>query len=133
MDSLLIRDANLRASCYLPAAGATANSSPNLNLGPGDWKPLMDWEVGFPALPNHTNPALSITATLQDSADGVTWANVSPQIQISVAGVAVTGSLATTQKFRQIPNIRQYVRVQFSVPVGDGNCTAAQPYLQVLL
>ena len=131
----LIRDANLRGSAYLPAANATANITPfNGNIGAGTFKPEgMEIEVAFPALPNHTNTGLSITATLQDSADGVTFANTNPLIQASVLGVAATGSLATVFRFRPPANIRQYFQIQLSVPSTDGNNTAAQVTIQILL
>jgi hypothetical protein len=130
----LVRDANLRAVTYLPAAGSTAAASPSFNLGSGTFKPEeMEIEVALPAMTNRTSASYTITATLQDSADNITFANTNPLIQCGVIGVASTGSPATTFRFRPPANVRQYIQVLFSVPSGDATNTGVQVVVQVLL
>jgi len=93
----------------------------------------MEIEVALPAMTNRTSASYTITATLQDSADNITFANTNPLIQCGVIGVVATGSPATTFRFRPPANIRQFVQMEFSVPAGDADNTGAQVYVQGLL
>ena len=108
-----MKDAKFHSTKALPAAGAS-NTSNSIDLSvattfPNEWR-LVNLEVAIPAMADHTNTSATATLTLQDSADGVTFANTSPLISIPVPGVASTGSSAATVKVPVPPAVRRYVQ-----------------------
>jgi hypothetical protein len=130
-------DASLQFEVYLPAAGQSISVNA-MDLGI-DIQPFSEnfrvgrLRIAWPALPNHVAPAKSITITLTDSADGgATFQSgasgtggLLPVIQIQIAGVAVTGSLAAYSDVSLPPGLRGPIGLAIAVPVGDGDCTAA--------
>jgi hypothetical protein len=125
-----VRDALLANSKALPAAGATAVSDA-INLGQEVGGRLKDviLEVSVPALAAHTDAAESVVFTLQDSADGETFADVDPSITTTIIGVASTGSAAKVVRFRLPLNVRQYVAIEAAVSdVDTGPVLTASEY-----
>jgi hypothetical protein len=121
-----IRDAQFETAKALPAAGASNQTNP-WDLGAAaDGNDPRQYVVAIsvPALPNHTDPSKTITLTAQHSPDGSTWADVSPQIQARIPGVAGTGSAAAEFCFYLPPSVDKYVRFQQSVPAAGGDHTA---------
>lgn len=125
-----MKDAALHLEVYAPAAGNNASIAP-MDLGvdqPGfsdNWR-LGRLRVAYPAMPNHTDPTKSITVTLQDSGDnGATFANTSPLIQVSIPGVAATGSAAGYVDCPLPPGLRGPLGLSVAAPAGDGDNTAA--------
>jgi hypothetical protein len=128
-----MKDAALQIEGALLAAGSAGQLG-----GPGGVLDLnvdqpgfsTNWREGFlqltwPALPNHKNPALSITFTLYDSADyGSSFQPIVPQLQFSIAGAA-NGVAAGFENCPVPPGLRGPLAVFVSVPPGVGDCTAA--------
>lgn len=121
----LIRDTNLLVTKALPAAAAT-NYTNAIDLG--DKAPglkLDDWqlEVAIPALPSLVD-AKTYIATLQDSADNVTFADIAPLSPITLLGAGGVGAAAKTQLFPLPKDLRRYVRVKSVVLAAGGDNTA---------
>jgi hypothetical protein len=122
-------EGQLHLSQYLPAAGATATTlSMDLEVSGDSYG--NQWRngrirMGFPALPNHTNSAYSITVAMQvQPAAGGAFAATVPGITASIAGVASTGSAAATIDFPLPPaNLTGPINFLITVPAGDGNNT----------
>lgn len=126
----MAKDKALHLEAYLPAAGASLSIAP-LDLGVDTPFASDNWRLGkirvsWPALPNHTNASLSITATLQDSNNGGTsYANTSPLIQVQIPGVANTGAVAGYVDVPLPPGVRGVVGLLIATPAGDGDNTGA--------
>lgn len=137
-----------------PLAGVTVNTQA-IDLGP-DGNYSNAWRLGqviinVPALPNNTDSTKTFTFTIQDAANvsqGIplgsgsppaigTFANTNPLIQGSVAGVASTGSLATTLRLPLPPGgpplinggsivkgLRGPFRIACAAASGIGDCSA---------
>ena len=121
----MIRDTNFATTKYLPAAAAT-NYTDGFDLGavaPAAEPNLFEVELVIPAMANHTDSSKTITHTLQDSADGITYANVDPLIQAQTPGVTSTGSAGRTLLFRVPSTTRRYIRIAQTVPSADGDVT----------
>jgi len=120
-----VKDNQFINTKYLPAAGATNNNDPfDLGAVAGDGDPnLFDVEVAVAAAPNHTDDTKTILIDLYDSANGTDFAEAVPLIRCKIPGVAVTGSAATTFKFRCPPAVRRYIRCLNTVPSGAGDNT----------
>ncbi len=110
------RDADLKATKALPAAGATADSD-GIDLGQAVGGRLGDVIVEFslPALAAHTDAAESVTLTLLDSADDETYAVCNPSVVATVIGVVTDGSAAYQARFRLPLNVRRYIAVRAAV------------------
>lgn len=123
-----MKDKTLSVDGYLPAAGATLNTD-LIDLQTEGTSPGNNWRLGrlkvkVGAAVNHTDATKTITATLQDSADGgATFAETVPTIQGKLIGVAVNGSVETVIDFPLPPSLRGPVRVALTVPAGDGDNT----------
>lgn len=119
-----LRDASLRATIALPAAGASANT-PGINLGtasPGR-VPAVELAVEVPATPALVDTK-KLTLTVQDSADGVTFAAVADLPQIVATGAGGTGAAAIARRFPLPIGLQQYVRLNAAVEASGGNNTA---------
>lgn len=118
-------DAALHVEAYLPAAGATLYTD-SIDLGQvnGGAEPnVFELRVIIGAAALHVDPAKTITARLQDSADDAAYADTNPQIQAQLIGVAVNGSAQTEYRIRVCSNGQRYIRLALTVPAGDGDCT----------
>ena len=124
------KDAEFSAKFPLPAAGATSVS------------PAFDLEQMHGGELEHVAavceiPALAalradgLTVTVQDSDDGVTFADCRPVTLVTVEG-SPQGSAADATPFRFHPTTRRYVRVEVAVATGAGNVTAAQAEFNLL-
>jgi hypothetical protein len=66
-----------------------------------------------------------VTYTLQDSADGTTFAAVDPAITTTQTGAGAAGAAAKTDRFRVPANTRRYVRIAQTASASPGTLTAA--------
>lgn len=125
-----MKDANFNLNLALPNAAANNNTNGlDLNIIPAPstagkghsnkWR-LFYMEVDVPALSDHTNTSVTNTLTLQDSADNSNFANTNPLVQVTVPGVASTGSPAATVLLAVPPRTRRYIRFNQNVPTGGG-------------
>lgn len=94
-----------------PAAGAIA-------IGPSDGH----LEIDAPALPNHTGG--NVDFTIEDSADGVTYAAAVGYGTLNIPGVGGTGSVRWNKRLAIHPGTRPFVRLKAAVDAGGGNNTA---------
>ena len=120
-----LRDANFATTKAFPAANAT-NYADAFDLGAaagGVDTRLFAFEIVIPAMPANTDNTKTATLTLQDSADGTTFANVAPLVQAQIVGVTSTGSAAVTYRIYLPPGIKQYVRFAQNVVTGGGDNT----------
>ena len=133
------RDAALHIEAFLPAAGLSVLLAP-LDLGVDQSAFSDNWRqsvlrFSWPALPNHTNASLNITATLQDSIDsGVTFqagatstvdaSAVLPTISCSIPGSA-NGAAAGYCEMSLPPGLRGPVGLLVAVPAGTGDLRSA--------
>jgi hypothetical protein len=130
-----MKDAALHLEVYAPAAGATAQIN-LMDIGidqPGmsnQWR-LGRLRISWPAMPNLTSNADNVTVTLQDSADGVTFANcgatvaTTPLIQVAIPGVATNGVAAGYTDVPIPPLTRGPIGLLVSASANAGNNTAA--------
>lgn len=130
-----MKDAQLHLGVYAPAAGASVQINP-MDLGidqPGfssQWR-LGRLRIAWPAMPNLTSTTDNITVTLQDSPDGVTFANTgatvgtTPLIQVQVPGVALTGAAAGYTDIPIPPLTRGPIGLLVSATANAGNNTPA--------
>ena len=102
-----------------------------MNLGQGLIQSLeqIEFEVTVPATPALVD-AKTITFTVQDSADGTTFAVIDPAISTVITGVATSqGGPATAKRFRLPSQTRQYVRLKIDVLTAGGDSTAVSATL----
>ena len=126
-----MKDKALHLDIAFPASGAAALNTATLDLGvdvsgfSDQWR-LGRLKVAVPALPNNVDNTKTITLDLQDSGDGgVTFANTQPRIQVTVPGVAATGSAAATVDVPLPPGLRGPIQLSVAVPAGVGDCSQA--------
>ena len=132
----MARDGNLMLSGNLPVSGQS-NVVGALDLGVTAI-PLSDqWRQGrlsvdVPAIPNATNPNAAITLTLQDTQDGVNFANCQPLCQVVLPGQAGgilacgPGQFASplSVDFPLPPRLRGPIQILQSVPANiGGDCS----------
>ena len=104
-------------SVVLPAAAANTISA-ILDFSPEATGFLTNqWRTGFfkvsvPAMANHTNTSATVKLTLQQSSvnANANFANTDPLIEVQIAGVASTGSVAKVVKVPLNPEGKRYVR-----------------------
>ena len=132
------RDAALRLETFIPAAG-NAVVVTALDIGVSTSGFSNQWRQGFlritwPALPNHTNASLNITATLVDSGDsGASFQSgadggargILPVVQVLIPGVAVNGAPAGYSDIPCPPGTRGPVGFSLASPAGGGDNTGA--------
>jgi len=119
----LLKDANLIKTLSLPAAGASAQTEAiDLLQGPSQ-EPHFEVEMSFPALPSLADTK-SATATLEDSADGITFAAIAALAAFKVTGAGGIGSALATRKVRLPSDTRQFLRASVAVDAAGGSNTA---------
>lgn len=116
-----IRDADKEVSVAIAQGGA---STPAIDLEQnvgGDIEQIVA-QVTVPAIAGISD-SKTITLKLQDSADGVNFADVDPLIQTSIASGGGTGTPAKDVRFRFPPITRRYVRINQTITATAGTIT----------
>ena len=118
-----LKDAELIYSVALPAAGATATTSPiNLTQKPPH-ECHFEMELALPALPSLADTKKAIV-TLEDSEDGTTFATIPALATLEVTGAGGAGAAAATRRVSLPSDVRQYLRAKVAVDAAGGNNTA---------
>lgn len=119
-----LQDSNYVSSVTLLAAGANTASFDLEQIEGGDIEAVV-FELAGPAL---TTAQLAdtkvVTYTLQDSADGSSFAAVDPLITTTQTGAGGAGAAAKTVRFRLPANTRRYVRIAQTATASPGTLTA---------
>lgn len=128
-----IRDTNLEVTKALPAAAATNYSDPIdlIDSAPGIKMRNAEVEVVLPATPALVDDK-TITLTLQDSADGSSFAAIPSLATIVATGAGGAGAAAITRSYKLPENVRRYIRLAQTVLTGGGTNTAISTTLSVL-
>lgn len=104
------------------ASAAAAAVSNALDLGQAhNVTPHFEMEVNVPALPTLV-AGESVTFQFQDSADGVSFANIPGSF--TILGVAGTGASATSLRVGLASTTRQYVQLVATVAAGGPSLVA---------
>ncbi len=127
-----MKDTQLHLEIYLPAAG-TSETIGIMDIGVDNPNFSDQWREGrlriaWPALPNFTSAADTITVTLQDSEASVNplvFANTAPLIQASISGVANTGPAAGYIDCPLPPGLRGPIQLLVAATANAGNNTSA--------
>ena len=127
-----LRDAEFTVTKALPAAAATAYTDA-LDLGQTKVQSLeaVEFEISVPALPALVE-AKTLTVSVQDSADGTTFAAVDPAITTVITGGTGGGAAAKDVRFRLPSQTRRYVRLSLVVLTGGGDNTGVSATLSAL-
>lgn len=120
-------DSRLVITRALPAQNTNVNST-SLNLG----TPLPDHEVriAIPATPSLAS-GQTITCTLQDSADGSSFAAIAELATLVVTGGG-GGGAATTRDVKLPASFRGHLRVNIAASATAGDNTAVSATVSVL-
>lgn len=119
----LLKDANLIKTVALPAAAASAHTEViDLMQGPYQ-EPRFEVELSFPALPSLAD-GKTASATLEDSADGMTFAAIAALEPLVVTGAGGDGSALAVRKVRIPSDTRRYLRAALAVDADGGDNTA---------
>ncbi len=114
----------------LPAAAAS-NNSDAIFLGTGIEIERFEVRVSLPALASLVD-AKTVTCTLQDSADGSSFAAIPELATLVVTGAGGVGAAAAVREVRLPSSFRGYIRVNTAVLTAGGDNTAASVTLEVL-
>lgn len=128
-----MKDQNAMVSKAHPAAGATANSDA-IDLGsktPGPLTDKIQARIYSGAAPTLADTR-SLTVSLQDSADGVTFAAVPSVATMVQTGAGGAGAAAVERTIYLPPNIRRYVRVSSTASASTGDQTGVTFGLDLL-
>lgn len=123
-----IRDADLIVSTALPAQNTNANS---LAIAIGSSFPEgAQVEIAVPATPSLAS-GQTLTFTLQDSADGSSYAAI-PELATLVVTGGGGGGAAATRTVQLPPNARKFLRANCAAGATAGNNTAVSYTLSLL-
>jgi len=117
-----LKDALLIRTLALPAAGANASTA-SIDLGqapPNEFR--FEVEMELPALPSLADTKKA-TITLEDSADGSTFAAISSLAPLDVTGAGGAGAAAVNRRVRLPADVRRYLRAKAAVEATGGNNT----------
>ena len=127
-----IRDAAYEAT-FSFTSSTTTDYSPSLDLGQivgGDVEHIVaQWDI--PAIASLADNK-SVTLTLQDSADNITFADVDPATTTSVTGASSAGNAAKDARFRIPPITRRYIRFKAVVTSSSGISGTQKIYFRLL-
>jgi hypothetical protein len=128
-----IRDTNLKKTKALPAAAATnySDAIDLLDSAPGIKTRNAEIEVVLPATPSLVD-AKTVTLTLQDSADGSSFAAIPTLATIVATGASGAGAGAITRLFKLPETVRRYIRLKQDVLTAGGDNTAISTTLSVV-
>lgn len=119
-----LQDSNYVSSVTLLAAGANTASFDLEQIEGGDIGAVV-FELAGPALLTaQLADTKVVTYTLQDSADGSSFAAVDPLITTTQTGAGGAGAAAKTVRFRLPANTRRYVRIAQTATASPGTLTA---------
>jgi hypothetical protein len=125
-------DAVLTKRVNLPAANASAVTA-SIYLGrAGD--PILEnaeLKVSLPATPDLVD-AKTVTVTLKDSADDITFAAIPELATLVVTGAGGAGAAAAERIVRLPSSTRPYVRADVAVLTGGGDNTDVELTLELL-
>ncbi len=124
VNSRFVLDANYVQTFALPGAAGTVHST-GFNLiqpTPFPVTETINFQVLIPATTTTMVPdASTLTVTIEDSADGVTYAAIPQLAAYTLTGAGGAGTAATTITEKLPPSTRQYVRVTI---VGSASTTS---------
>ena len=118
-----LKDAELIRTVALPAAAATATTEPFNLIQKPPHECHFEVELTLPALPLLADTKKA-TVTLEDSADGITFAAIAALASLEVIGAGGAGAVTITRKVRLPSDVRQYIRAKVAVEAAGGNNTA---------
>ena len=120
-----LQDSNFISTVTLLAAGANTATFDLEQVTGGDIEKIV-FELAGPALLTaQLTDAKVVTYTLQDSADGSSFAAVDPLITTTQTGAGGAGAAAKTIRFRLPANTRRYVRIAQTATATPGTLTAS--------
>ena len=118
-----LKDAQLIKTLALPAAGASGHTDTlDLLQGP-DQEAHFEVELSLPALPSLVD-GKSVSVTLKDSEDDVTFNAVAALAALTVTGSGGNGAAAVTRKLRIPSDTKRYLRADVEVEAAGGDNTA---------
>ncbi len=118
-----LKDAELIRTVALPAAAVTATTEPFNLIQKPPHECHFEVELTLPSLPSLADTKKA-TVTLEDSADGTTFAPIAALASLEVTGVGGAGASTVTRKVRLPSDVRQYIRAKVAVEAAGGNNTA---------
>jgi hypothetical protein len=119
-----LQDLNLKVTRVLPAAGASANSvSLDLATTGAGRAPNVELVIDLPATPSLAD-AKTVTLTVQDSADNVTFAPVAAIPAQVATGAGGVGAAALRFQTKVPLGLRRYVLLTAAVLAAGGDNTA---------
>src|ERR1035437_6802982 len=124
-NSRLLRDAALTITNALPN-NTTSYTTNYLDIGAGPFNPEeIEVEVSVPAIAAHTTAnnftvQLITSATIQATSGFIA---TNPAVIVNVLGVTVSGSVATTARFKLPPGTLRYIAFVLIATTDD--CSAA--------
>ncbi len=117
-------------SVNLPAAGASASTA-GINIGTGPHIERNEVRVEVEALPSLADTKKA-TTTLEDSADGVTFAAIPQLAPIVQTGAGGAGAAAVLSECRLPSSFRGYLRATTAVEAAGGSNIAKKATVTVL-
>jgi len=118
-----IRDAAKEVAAVLAQAGVNSDAIDLEQTRGGDVEGIVG-QIEIPAVAGISDTKV-LTFTLQDSADGSSWAAVDPSIVTTVTGASSAGTPAKDCRFRFPPNTRRYVRIAQTATATAGTFTGS--------
>jgi len=118
-----LKDGQLTRTKALPGAGGSASSNSIDLLAVRQEECHFEVEVNLPALPNLAADK-SITITLEDSADTMSFTTIPGLAPLKVTGAVGGGGSAASQRLRLPSVARRFIRATASVEASGGNNTA---------
>lgn len=119
------QDVNVRVTKALPAAAAN-NNSDSIDLGhafPGRSVDKTELVINLPATPSLADDK-TVIITLQDSADGSSFAAVTGVSTIVATGAGGVGAAAIERRIKLPTGVRRYIRFNQAVLTAGGDNTA---------
>ena len=129
----MIRDTNLKKTKALNAAAGTiySDSIDLIDSAPGIKLRNAQIEVAMPATPSLADTK-TIIATIQDSADNSSFADVASLNPLTVTGASGAGAAAVTRKYKAPEDLRRYVRVKFVEASAGGDNSGVSATFSVI-
>jgi len=123
-----LQDTNLQVTVALPAAGANVTSSSIDTACNPDRVPEIEALISVPVTPALVD-AKTLTVTLYDSADNVTFAAVAQLPAFAVTASGGAGGAAISQQFKIPLGTRRYIAINCAITASGGDSTAVKATL----